>query len=405
MVSGNYFTKGIIMNRRAFMNCCAGLGGLLAMGKFPEGNISAAKPSIHRPAPGYLEDYKDLYRCDARLAALQWFQAAKFGLFMHFGLYSQLGRGEWVQFHEQIPVREYKKLKDTFKADNFDADFITDLACKAEMKYINITSKHHDGFCLFDAKNTDYKSTASPCKRDLIAELAQACQEKKLGLFLYYSLGADWQHPYFYPREFNDRIQPDYETPPPSYKWQKDEDFLKYLNYANEHIRQLLTNYGHIAGIWFDPLIGYYGRPDLFPINQTYAMIRSMSPGTLISFKQGVTGTEDFAAPERKGHSMEEIIRKRYGDISGDIAAMAWRVNQHKHNETCDTLQEHAWGYNKESEHKGPDQVMEMLQLASKQNSNLLLNTGPLGDGSIHPEDINTLNEAGMRIRKNGWPV
>ncbi len=395
------------MDRRDFIGGCTGFGGFLltansalAMGK------PAPKPvKSLTSVPSYAENYSELYKNDPRLGTVKWFHEAKFGLFMHYGLYSQLGRGEWVQYREQIPVAEYKKLKDTFTAEKFDADFITELACEAGMKYINITSKHHDGFCLFGTGTTDYNSVNSPARRDLVGELSDACHEKKLGLFLYYSLAADWQHPYFYPRKFNDRVQPDYPEPQPGYKWQKDEDFQIYMEYAETHVRELLTNYGHIAGIWFDPFIGYFGRPDLFPINRTYGMIKQLSPGTLISFKQGVTGTEDFAAPERKGHSMAEMIRKLYGPTPGHIAEMAWSVNQHKYNEVCDTLQPRMWGYVEESEHKGPDEVMEMLGSAAKQNSNLLLNTGPLPDGSIHPQDVVTLREVGRRIKTEGVPA
>lgn len=392
------------MNRREFFNQCGTAGGFLAAGSLFAGNNLPGKTSKSPATPGYLEDYGELYRHDPRFGALKWFKNAKFGLFLHYGLYSQLGRGEWVQFKEQIPIRKYKQLKDTFTAKNFDADFITDLACEAEMKYINLTSKHHDGFCLFDADNTDYKSTASPCGRDLVGELAMACQEKRLGLFLYYSYAADWQYPWFYPRKYNKVAQPDYKDPQPDYKWQKDEDFARYIDYANEHVRQLLSDYGHIAGIWFDPFVGYYGRPDLFAMNENYGMIRQMSPGTLISFKQGVTGLEDFAAPERSGHSLEETMRKRFGDMAGDLAAMAWEWNRHKYNEICDTLQERKWGHDEQSPHKGPDEVMEMLRSAARQRANLLLNTGPLADGSIHSGDMNTLREVGRRLRKNGWP-
>ncbi len=222
---------------------------------------------------------------------------------------------------------------------------------------------------------------------------------------MYYSLGADWQHPHFYPRKYNSIVQPAYESPDPSYKWQNDEDFDKYMDYAHTQIRELTTNYGPIAGMWFDPLVGYYGRPDLFPMDQTYAMVRRLQPHTLISFKQGVTGTEDFAAPERSGHSMEDIIRKRYGDKAAEIAKKAWEGNKDKHNEICDTLQVKAWGYKKEAVHKNSEQVLEMLSSAFQHNCNLLLNTGPLPDGSIHPEDVKALNEVGEHIRKHGWPI
>lgn len=355
--------------------------------------------------PSYLKGYEDIYRQDPHKAALTWFSEARFGLFMHYGLYSQLKKGEWVMYHDKIPVAEYEKLKETFRPDEFDADFITDLALQAKMKYVNITSRHHDGFCLFDTKTSDYNSVNSPAKRDLVAELAEQCQKKGLGLFLYYSYGADWRHPYFYSRKFSAIAQPAYPEPDPTYKWQKDEDFQKYLDYAHAQIRELLTGYGPLAGIWLDPLMGFYGRCDLYPIKETYTMIRKLQPQTLISFKQGATGTEDFAAPERNAHSLHDRVRQLFGDAAAEVAARAWENNKDKYNEVCDTLQVRAWGYHAKVKHRNADYVMKMLADAHRQRCNLLLNTGPLPDGSIHAEDVAALREVGKRIDKNGWPT
>ncbi|MDA3927097.1 MAG: alpha-L-fucosidase [Kiritimatiellae bacterium] len=178
------------------------------------------------------------------------------------------------------------------------------------------------------------------------------------------------------------------------------EDFKMYLDDAIGHIRTLLSNYGPVAGIWFDPLMGYYGRPDLFPMADIYAMIRELQPQCLVCAKQGITGTEDFAAPERSGHSLDERIRKKFGDKAGDIAANAWASNKDKYNEICDTLQPKGWGYMKSDDgsHKTPDEVMAMQAKANEMHANLLLNTGPLPDGSIHPEDVKTLREVGKRL-------
>jgi len=389
------------MNRRQFLQNTALLTGAFSVAGC---ELAQKSSSVRLSVPSYLNDYDTIYQVDPKKAAIQWFAKARFGLFMHYGLYSQLERGAWVMFKEKIPVAEYKKLKDTFHPDHFDADFITDMACKAEMKYINITSRHHDGFCLFETSSSDYHSVNSPAKRDLIGELAEQCHKKGLGLFLYYSLGSDWQHPYFYPRKYSFIAQPHYESPEPSYRWQSDEDFQKYLDYCHTQIRELLTNYGPIAGMWFDPIFGYYSRPDLFEMENTYAMIRQLQPQTLISFKQGATGTEDFAAPERSGHSLEEKVRKAYDDAAAAVAKKAWEGNKDKHNEICDTLQNKSWAYNNCTTHKTTEQVLPMLSSASTQSCNLLLNTGPMPDGSIHPEDVKTLNEVGEHIRKHGWP-
>ncbi len=370
------------------------------------GALSKAVPAAPQKTvsvPSYLKGYEQLYAENPRKAALAWFKDAKFGLFMHFGLYSLLERGEWVMYHEAIPVEKYEKLKDRFRAEKFDADFITDLALDAGMKYVNLTSRHHESFCLFDSKVSDYNCVKAPCARDLVGELAEQCQKKGLGLFLYYSYALDWWHPYFYPRKYNPIARPPYKKPEPRYKFRKDEDFKHYIDFVHAQLRELLTSYGPLAGIWFDPIMGYYARPDLFPIHETYAMIRKLQPQVLISFKQGATGDEDFAAPERKGHSLAERVKQRgFGKKNVEIARKAWESNKNKHNEICDTLQGRRWGYAKaqDGKHRKPEHVLKMLERAEAQNCNLLLNTGPKPDGSIPEEDVKTLRKVGAVLRR-----
>ncbi len=365
------------------------------------GPLAAAARTSADPVPGYLKGYAELYATDRRAAARAWFGEAKYGLFMHYGLYSQLARGEWVMLRERIPVAEYMKLKDTFRPDQFDADMITDMALDAGMKYVNITSRHHDGFSLFATAQNDYHAAASPARRDLIAELAEQCRKKDLGLFLYYSYAADWWHPWFYDREAGwNNARPAYDVRPAQYKWRKDEDFRKYVDFVHAQLRELLTNYGPLAGIWFDPIMGFYARPDLFPIAETYALVRSLQPQTLISFKQGANGTEDFAAPERSGRSLVDRVRK-VAPKWADVAAKAWDANKDKHNEICDTLQPSVWGYKQADADKlrKVDDVSKMLDDAWQANCNLLLNTGPLPDGSINPPEAATLRQVGRRLR------
>ena len=379
------------MNRRTFVKTAsAGLAGTPLLSCAPR----------MKSVPAYLKDYTLLYQSDPKAAALDWFSHAEFGLFMHYGLYSLLGRGEWVMLRERIPVPEYEKLQGQFKAHRFDVDYITDLALQAGMTYINLTSKHHDGFCLFGTKQHRYNVVDSPAQRDLVADLSEACQEKGLGLFLYYSYFADWWHPYFYPSEAGwQNARPAYDYNEPRYKWEKDADFRIYVDYVHKQLRELLTQYGPIAGIWFDPIMGFYHRPDLFPIEETYTLVRSLQPHTLISAKQGANGDEDFAAPERHGHSMAD----RFEDPELKKApARAWERNKNKHNEICDTLQPRVWGYKKDDagQHKDADEVMKMLEDAEKTDCNLLLNTGPLPDGSIDKIDAKTLREVGKRLRR-----
>jgi len=233
----------------------------------------------------------------------------------------------------------------------------------------------------------------SPAKRDLIKELYNACEKKGLGLFLYYSYGADWKHPYFYSRENGwANARPSYTDPQPEYKFKKDADFKNYVDFVHQQLKELLSQYPNIAGIWFDPIMGYYSRPDLFPIDSTYSLIRRLSPHALISFKQGANGEEDFMAPEREG-------RAKVGE-KFEVALVAYERNKDKPSEVCNTLQPNAWGYNKKDDgnHKSAGDVINMLDDANKINANLLLNIGPKGDGSIPEEDIKALTEAGKRI-------
>jgi len=345
--------------------------------------------------PPYLADFADEYKDNPREANLRWFTGAKFGMFIHYGLYSQLGKGEWVQLRDTIALDEYAKLKDTFSAENFNPETIISLAKKAGMNYITITSKHHDGFCLFKTGQTDFNVLNSPCGRDLIGELAEACDTHGMGLFLYYSYAADWQHPYFFNREDGwVNARPAYLVRPAEYKYEKPLDFRNYVDYAHAQLRELLTQYPNIAGIWFDPVMGYYSRPDLFPIEETYALVRSLSPHALISFKQGANGSEDFIAPERGGGA-------RVGQ-QFEVARNVYERNKDKPKEVCNTMQPHfpgfhggaTWGYNKgiDGHHLKPEDVRKLLEEAEKNNYNLLLNIGPLGDGSVHPEDAETLS-------------
>lgn len=345
--------------------------------------------------PNYLKSYSEKYAENPRQANLKWFTDAKYGMFIHYGLYAQLEKGEWVQLRDTIPVAQYAKLKETFTASGFDADFITDLALKAGMKYITITSKHHDGFCLFQTEQTDFNSMNSPCGRDLIGELVDACNRKGLGIFLYYSYAADWKHPYFYSRESGwQNARPAYEEPQPEYKFQNDEDFQIYVDYVHAQVKELLNQYPTIAGIWFDPIMGLYNRPDLFPVEETYAMIRSLSPHALISFKQGANGDEDFSAPERNAGAK---VGSEF-----EVAQMVYEKNKNKPKEICNTLQNHAWGYNKQDDgkHKTADELVQIVKDTWAQNANLLMNVGPLPDGSFPVEDIETLTKAGEILKK-----
>ena len=345
--------------------------------------------------PSYLKGYKKEYAKNAKKAALDWFRHAKFGLFMHYGLYSLLGRGEWVQYRENIHVAEYAKLMDKFTAKNFDADFITDLALAAEMKYVNITTRHHDSFCLFNTKATDFNSVKAPhCRRDLVAELAEQCRKKGLGLCLYYSHGRDWRHPDApnNGKKWGGKPRPEYDTPEPYYHYGKDHDLNRYIDFMHEQLTELLTNYGPIASIWLDG----YGVPmsgpiKEFRIDETYKLIRKLQPQTLITAKWGYNGQEDYYSPEY--HWLKKNPEKTKKMMASG-----------KPVELCTGIA--GWGYrkSKDGKHRGADSIWTNLQYAAKYNANLLLNIGPRGDGSIDPQDVQTLKELGARIRKEGFP-
>lgn len=354
--------------------------------------------------PSYLSGHESLWQRDPRTANIEWFRNARFGLFIHYGLYSQLGRGEWVQFRDKIPVGVYESLKDNFRADKFDADFITDLACEAQMKYITMVTCHHDSFCLWNSRNEPFNSINSPCGRDLVGEMAECCRKKKLGFFTYYTYLLNWRHPKFMSRDYFFCARPDYATPEPRYTFNVPDDFKEYVGYVHASLAELLSGYGAIAGVWLDIIMGYYAQPDMMPVRSTYNMIRKMQPHALIAFKQGATGDEDFATPERQFHSLADRARELFGDKAAKIAEEAWQRNRNKHNEICATLQEGTWGYSSTARHIVADEVWKMLGNASFHNCNLLLNIGPLPDGSVHPEDISTLKEIGRRIREHGWP-
>ena len=328
----------------------------------------------------------------ATASSIEWFRNAKFGLFMHYGLYSLLGRGEWVQWVENIPLAEYDKLLPQFTAENFDLDFITDLACEAEMKYVNLTTMHHDGFCLFETAQTDFNITRTAAKRDLVADLAEQCHAKDLGLCFYYSHGRQWRHPHaMSPPTYDESCRPKYPVPEPSYATGNEHDISKYVAHCEAQVTELLTNYGPVANMWFDG----WGTPKSGPweaelaIPELYETIHRLQPDCLISYKFGLTGTEDFYAPEYgwPEHMPEEMVAGRESD---------------KPLEVCHHIA--GWGLVTEydGQHRGPDSIMENLDYAAGHNANLLLNTGPLGDGSIDAQDVATLREVGKRLRRNG---
>lgn len=340
-------------------------------------------------------------------SARRWFEQARYGLFVHYGLYTQLGRGEWAMYHERISLGDYARLKDNFDARNFSPERIVDLAVESGMKYINLVTKHHDGFCLFETAHSDFHSLNSPAGRDLVREFAQACQERGLGLFLYYSYGVDWRHAYSLPRELYELARPDYtaEQQQTYYRYRNPEDFRKFIDDTHAQLTELLTNYGAVAGVWFDLISACYFQPDYFPVAETYALIRELQPHALISFKQGFTGDEDFMSQELEFVPLARRLKKAGANAEAiDHSNRVWEKLKGGRNEICTILQDRGWAWVKEARHFNDQDVWKMLANASARNCNLLLNTGPLPDGSLHPEDVATLRRVGERIRQEGFP-
>lgn len=352
-------------------------------------------PAMPTDMPSYLRAHAATYAADPRAAAMAWFRDAKYGLFLHYGLYSLLGRHEWVQHHEKIPVAEYAKLAGRFTAERFDAAWWADFTVDCGMKYINLTTRHHDSFCLWDTRQSDFKSTNSPCGRDLVGELAAACDARGLGLCLYYSHGRDWRHPHAPDNDrFGGLARPEYDPPEPTYATGSDHDLNRYVEFMAAQVEELLTGYGPIAAIWLDGIAvplhpkdatgqvieGYDPRRDGDPFRcqELYELVHRLQPQCLVSYKQGYLHTEDFYAPERNAVPT--------GGKPGEI---------------CETMMPHSWGHDArfDGQHKSADEVWAKLNAAWGKGCNMLLNCSPLPDGSIHPEDEAPLREVGQRLR------
>jgi alpha-L-fucosidase len=324
---------------------------------------------------------------DPRAASLAWFRDARFGLFIHYGLFSIEGIHPFEQYKLKIPVREYEKKGALFTAEKFDAGALCDLALAAGMKYVTLVCKHCEGFCLWNTRQTPFNSVNSAAKRDLVGEMVQACNQRGLGFFAFYEYGYDWHHPHG-PRYKDFKIhlaEVPYPTPEPTYASGQDYDLNHYIDYAHAQIEELLTNYGPIAGIWLDGVyVPLHGDPQKFRCQELYDKIHKLQPHALVSFKFGITGTEDFNAPE-----VGQLRFIRPGDT--------------KFIETCDTLSG-GWGYVKTAKHHNADWVMKQLAFTQEKKMNFLLNTGPLADGSVFPDDEKTLKEVGRLLREQGWP-
>jgi alpha-L-fucosidase len=345
--------------------------------------VSAAALVLTLAAVGFAQKADD--GADPRL---DWWRDARFGMFIHWGLYAipagqwgeQTNHAEWIMNTAHIPVEQYEQYVDQFNPAAFDADEWARMAKEAGMRYIVITSKHHDGFALFDSAVSDYDVMATPFKRDIMKELAEACRKQGIRICWYHSI-MDWHHPDYLPRR-------GWET-----RSAEGADFDRYVEYLRGQVTELLTNYGPIGVMWFDGAwegtwTHEYGQP-------LYDLCRSLQPDVIVN---------DRVDKGRRGHTglVAEGFAGDYGTPEQHIPdaglpGVDW--------ETCMTMNRH-WGYNShDTDWKSTeDLVRKLVDIASK-NGNFLLNIGPKADGTFPEEAVTRLREIGRWMDVNGQSI
>jgi alpha-L-fucosidase len=314
------------------------------------------------------------------LKARQWFQDAKFGLFVHWGVYSVLGDGEWVMNQQKIPAADYERLPAFFNPTAFDATEWVSLVKAAGMKYITITSKHHDGFAMFDSKASDWDIVdRTPYGKDVLKALAEECRKQGIKLFFYYSQ-LDWHNPDYYPRGRTglDAGRPD------------KGDWNRYIDYMNAQLTELLTNYGPVAGIWFD---GWWDRPDAnWRLDETYGLIHRLQPAALVGanhHRRPFPG-EDFQMFEK------DLPGKNTAGFNAESEIGTLPL------EMCETING-AWGFDlQDRRYKSTKDLVQYLVKAAGYDANFLLNVGPMPNGRIQPEFVSRLKEIGDWLRVYG---
>jgi alpha-L-fucosidase len=317
---------------------------------------------------------------------LEWWHAVRFGMFIHWGLYASLagewkgekvkGIGEWIMRNAKIPVDEYEPLADSFNPVKFDADEWAEVAKQAGMKYLVITAKHHDGFCMFDSASNPYNIVnRTPFKRDPMKELAEACAKRDIKMCFYYSQALDWHA---------DGGAGHWDEPGTGKEWlsyaRPPEDFQKYLDdVVKPNLRELLSNYGPIGLIWFDTpvMINQKQSEDLRDF------VHSLQPECLVS--------------GRVGHDVGD-----YGSL-GDNEHPAGRVEGAW--ETPATLND-TWGFKKDDEKwKSLDYLLDLLVNCASKGVNYLLNVGPTAEGVIPQPSVDLLKQVGEWMDRNGEAI
>lgn len=331
--------------------------------------------------PAYAQKYQPT---PENLKSRQWFEEARFGLFIHWGVYSVLGDGEWVMNQQQIPIATYEKIPAFFNPTQFDPKEWVQMAKDAGMKYITITSKHHDGFAMFDSKVSDYNIVKkTPYGKDVLKMLADECRAQGIKLFFYHSQ-LDWHHPDYFPRG---NTGGNWTGRPDSGNW------FSYLDYMDAQLKELLTNYGDVAGIWFD---GMWDKKDAdWRLQKTYGLIHQLQPAALVGSNHHLATIdgEDFQMFEKDlpgsnttGFSPEQKV--------GELPK-----------ETCETIN-NSWGFNlRDAHNKSIKELIQYLVRSSGFGANFLLNVGPMPNGKIQPEHTALLKQMGEWMRTNGESV
>ena len=327
---------------------------------------------------------------------MAWYTEARFGMFIHWGLYAIPARGEWVRSVEKIPSDVYDRYADEFDPKHCDIRQWVRAAKTAGMKYAILTAKHHDGFCLFDTAYTDFKSTNTAAGRDFVREFVEACREYGLRVGLYFSV-IDWRHPDF--PHYGDKNHPMRSDPAYS---NESRDFDRYLEFMHGQVRELCTNYGKLDILWFDFSYDHL-RGEAWKATKLIEMVRSLQPDVIIDNRLEVSG-EGFGSlaeckptPYHGDFVSPEQIIPPHGLRDAQGAPLIW--------ESCVTMNNH-WGYHATDHYFKPASMLirKLVECVSK-GGNMLLNVGPDAQGRIPEKSLEILAQIGAWMEKNSESI
>jgi alpha-L-fucosidase len=325
-----------------------------------------------------------------------WYTQARFGMFIHWGLYAIPARGEWVRSEERIPNEQYDPYLQEFNPGACDIRSWMRAAKEAGMQYVVLTAKHHDGFCLYDSAYTDFKSTNTPAGRDFVREYTEAAREFGLRVGLYFSI-IDWRHPDF--PHFGDRQHPMRDNP--AYG-NEGRNFDRYLDYMHAQIRELCTNYGKLDLLWFD--FAYDNlRGEAWRATELMDMVRTLQPDVIIDNRLEVSG-EGFGSlaecrptPYHGDFVTPETMIPPSGLRDAEGRPLVW--------ESCVTMNNH-WGYCATDHFFKPASLLikKLVECVSK-GGNMILNVGPDAQGRIPDQSLDILREMGRWMERNGRSI